>query len=99
MHRMTKVATQFNLSLTIFREGNKFVAYTPALDLSTSGDTFDQVKKRFGEAVTIFFEETFKRGTLDQALKELGWQKIHAKWTPPQVVACTSETVQVPAYA
>ena len=72
-----KTGFQFNLPITVLREGKKFIAYTPALDLSTSGNTFKQVKKRFGEAVSIFFEETLKRGTLDQALSELGWQKIH----------------------
>ena len=96
---MPRANVQLNLSLTILREGKKFIAYTPALDLSTPGDTFEQVKKRFGEAVSIFFEETLKHGTLDQALRELGWQKIGMRWIPPQVIACSSETVRVPVRA
>lgn len=96
---MPRANVQFNISLTILREGKKFIAYTPALDLSTSGDTFEQAKKRFGEAVSIFFEETLKCGTLDRALGELGWRKIGAQWTPPQIIACSSETVRVPVHA
>ncbi|MEK7636828.1 MAG: hypothetical protein AAB402_00355 [Patescibacteria group bacterium] len=46
------------LPVSILREGKRFIAYTPALDLSTSGKTFDQAKQRFAEAAELFFEET-----------------------------------------
>lgn len=59
---------QANLSVTFLREGKRFVAYTPALDLSTSGTTFEQAKKRFTEAVQIFLEECHKMGTLEGVL-------------------------------
>lgn len=39
------------LPVIIFKEGKKFVAYSPALDLSTCANTFEQVRKRFAEAV------------------------------------------------
>ncbi|PIZ71389.1 MAG: hypothetical protein COU83_03035 [Candidatus Portnoybacteria bacterium CG10_big_fil_rev_8_21_14_0_10_40_22] len=72
----------FKIPVTIFKEGNIFVAYTPALDLSTSGRTFAQVKKRFSEAVAIFFEEVERMGTADEALTNLGWQKVKQEWRP-----------------
>ncbi|MDI6641967.1 MAG: hypothetical protein QME68_06635, partial [Elusimicrobiota bacterium] len=56
------------LPVVIFKERKKFVAYTPALDLSTCGNTFEQARKRFVEAVEIFLEETLKMGTLDSVL-------------------------------
>lgn len=34
-----------SLSVNILREGDKFITYTPALELSTEGDTFEEVKK------------------------------------------------------
>ncbi|MEK7537372.1 MAG: hypothetical protein AAB619_00155 [Patescibacteria group bacterium] len=46
------------LPVSILREGKRFIAYTPALDLSTSGKTFEQAKQRFEEAAELFFEET-----------------------------------------
>jgi len=64
------------LPVSIFKEGKHFVAYTPALDLSTSAKTFDEVKKRLFEAVQIFFEELTKKGTTEEVLKGLGWHKI-----------------------
>ncbi len=81
--------------VTFLREGKKFVAYTPALDLSTSGLTFAKVKKRFEEAVSLFVEECTERGTLDSALQDLGWKKVKARWEPPKVIAQTSEKVRV----
>ena len=82
---MKKVNFQASLPVTILREGDQFVAYTPALDFSTSGDTFEQAKKRFVEGVQIFLEECFSMGTLDGVLLDLGWKKEKHQWNPPIV--------------
>jgi len=86
---------QFNLPVSILREGKKYIAYTPALDLSTSGNTFEQAKKRFDEIVHIFFEEIVKENTTEQVLTELGWQKVNAKWNPPIVISNESQMVKL----
>ena len=64
------------LPVSVFKEGKHFIAYTPVLDLSTPGKNYEEVKKRFKESVNIFFEELIKRGTLDEVLENLGWQKV-----------------------
>ena len=88
---------KFNLQLpvSIFREGKHFIAYTPALDLSTSGKSYEQVKKRFNEVVSIFFEELIKKGTLDEVLESLGWEKIKKQWTPPTIISQESENIRL----
>ena len=86
---------QFNLPVSILREGKKYIAYTPALDLSTSGNTFDQAKKRFDEIVHLFFEEIMKENTTEEVLKDLGWQKVNAKWNPPIVISNESQMVKL----
>ena len=53
---MNKVALKFQIPVSILKEDKKYVAYTPALDLSTSGKSYQEVKKRFSEIVNIFFE-------------------------------------------
>ena len=78
---------EINIPLFIIREGKAFVAYKPALDLSTAGKTRKEAEKRFSQAVQIFFEETIKRGTLASALLDLGWQKTNRVWMPPIVVS------------
>lgn len=87
------------LPVSIFKEGKLFVAYTPALDLSTSGKTYEEVKKRFDEAVAIFFEYTTKSGTLGGVLTDLGWHKIKNQWAPPAIVSQSIEEVRIPVHA
>lgn len=91
----------FNVQLPvqIFKQGKRFVAYTPLLDLSTSGRTENEVKVRFNELVHIFFEELAEAGTLDEVMKNLGWQKIKARWQPPQFVANEKVSVSIPVMA
>ena len=93
---MNKAMLEFNLSVSILREGKKFIAYTPALDLSTSGESYKEAKKRFEEIVGIFFKEIIKKGTFEEVLRDLGWRRIQAKWSPPVVISQESQTIQIP---
>lgn len=81
------VRIEASLPVSFLKEGNRFVAYTPALDLSTSGKTYREAQNRFDEAVQLFFEELFAKGTLDDVLCGLGWKKNRARWSPPVVIA------------
>ncbi|MCL5733451.1 MAG: hypothetical protein M1334_02170 [Patescibacteria group bacterium] len=87
----------FNLSLpvSVLKENKRFIAYTPALDLSTSGKTYAEVKKHFSEAVKIFFDELVERGTLEETLSNLGWKQIQKKWQPPTVVSNELQSVSI----
>lgn len=57
----------FSLPVSIFKEGDTFVAHTPALDISACADTLPEVKKNFKELVEVFFEELEKKD-----IRELG---------------------------
>lgn len=48
---------QIQIPVSILKEKNCCVAYSPVLDLSTSWNTLKQVKKRFNEIIEIFFGE------------------------------------------
>ena len=96
---MKKVNFQALLPVTILREGDQFVAYAPALELSTSGNTFEQAQNRFTEAVQLFLEECFSMGTLDKVLTDLGWKKEKRQWNPPVVVAQDTYMVNMPCVA
>ncbi len=74
---MKKTFLKVKLPVSIFKEGKHFIAYITALDLSTSGKTYAEVKRRFDEAVKIFFEEVIEKGTFKEVLQELGWRKIY----------------------
>ncbi len=85
----------FKLPISIIKESNKYIAFTPALDLSTSGDSYTEAKKRFLEIVNIFFEELIDSNNLDEVLTNLGWNKIKSKWNPPIVVSQDIENIKV----
>ncbi|MDP3941644.1 MAG: hypothetical protein Q8Q49_05040 [bacterium] len=93
---MKKVKIEFSLPVSFLKEHKSFVAYTPALDLSTSGDTFEEAQKNFAEAVRIFFEELMEMGTMDEVLSGLGWQKQNNTFIPPVVIATQTENFSIP---
>jgi hypothetical protein len=73
------------IPVIFFKEGKKVIAFSPALDLSTCGNTEKEARKRFAEAVKIFFDEISRMGTLDDVLTECGWRKVTSEhsWSPP----------------
>lgn len=90
---------QSKLSVVFFKENGKFVAYCPALDLSSCGNTFEQAKDRIAEAVDIFLQETIKMGTLEDILQDCGWKKIlrpKKHWVPPVYVGQIQQEVKIP---
>ncbi|MGA1796695.1 MAG: type II toxin-antitoxin system HicB family antitoxin [bacterium] len=74
------------IPVSFFKEGRMFVAYSIVLDLSTCGETFEEAKKNFMEALNIFFEECIKMGTLVEVLESYGWEKIGKSWQPPAYI-------------
>ena len=76
------------LQVMLYKEGDFSVAYCPALELSAYGDNNKTAKSEFKATLTIFIEETMKRGTLEKELLSLGWclQKVpEAKYEPPKL--------------
>ena len=94
---MKRANFQTSLPVSILKEGKRFIAYSPALDISTSGRSHVEARRRFAEASQIFFEEIMKAGTLEKALIELGWKKNKSRLQPPLVVSQEAYTIKVPA--
>jgi len=102
---------KLDLSVSFEKEGDYFVAYCPALELSSYGKSEASAKKSFDEALEIFIEETVRKGTLLKILLELGWtlrQKPSVLYKPPTIKKPISsrpnsrtirETVQFPSLA
>jgi predicted RNase H-like HicB family nuclease len=109
---MKKIETiQASLPIIIGREDDTYIAYCPALDLSTYADSEEEVKQAFEEVLGIFLEETERLGTFEKELLRLGWQVAMTKrlLAPPRearvpeapfptmAVYCSQMSVQVPA--
>jgi len=56
-----------NLVVNILRQGKRYIAHAPALDISTSGKSPAEARKRFAELVPVFFEE-LEEGEFTQML-------------------------------
>lgn len=99
MEFMKNVSFRASLPVIFLKERRQFVAYTPALDLSTSGKTLKEAQKNFTEAAQMFLEECQKMGTLREVLIELGWKKGKDAWMPPAIIAQGSRAVNIPVPA
>ena len=81
---MKKSTITVHLPLFMWKEGAQYVIETPALNLSTFGDTEKEAKENFNEAVELFFEVADERRTLEDMLLQLGWEKVETaqQWIP-----------------
>lgn len=96
---MFKRNLSYQLAVVITKQGRHYVAYTPALDISTVGKSVKDVQKKFEELVDVFFEEIIEAGTVSEVLTELGWTKKEKAWNPPTVISTHTVGVNVPAFA
>ncbi|MBU6321683.1 MAG: hypothetical protein KGI78_00840 [Patescibacteria group bacterium] len=94
----TRHHLEVNLPVSLIQEGEQVVAYTPALDISTSGKDEVEAKRRFGELVSMFFADLIENGTVDEVLSDLGWQKGQLAWNPP-AISQESLSVRIPVAA
>lgn len=91
------------LPVSIFRENGTYIAWCPLLDISTCGPTLKEAQKNFAEMVQVFIEETDKRGTLDDILKEAGFTKSTRNhtpyWRPPRIIKEEKVQLKIPVTA
>lgn len=84
-----KVRVEGILPVVYFREGEAFVAFSPAIDLSSYGGSFEEAKKNFREALDMLLEDLIKKDALEEVLAECGWERIErpsVHWIPPAYV-------------
>ena len=92
-----KTKIRANIAVCFLKEQQTFIAYSPAVDLSTCGRTLAEAKKNFEEAFALFVEECEAMGTLREVLESCGWvRKSHSKkWQPP--VYLGEDRVEIPS--
>jgi len=71
--RLVPIEVKLAATGILFREGESWVAYCEGLDLSSFGATQDEALAAVQQAIRLFIESCISRGTLEQALSELGW--------------------------
>lgn len=66
----------FSLRCFVRQEGDLWVSCCPNLDVYTQGNTRDEARDSLHEAVGLWLDSCVERGTLDVALRELGWHHV-----------------------
>ena len=56
-----------------FRENDLYVGIAPELDVSSFGESLEEAKRSLEEAVLAFVEECEAMGTLEEVLREAGF--------------------------
>ncbi len=85
----------FSFDVHIFKEGNAYVAYVPALDLSTCGATDDEARRNIRDAVRGFLAASANMGTLDEILQEAGYEREGETWRAPEFVSVDRLTMSI----
>lgn len=89
-----------SVPIQMIKEGKAFVAFCPALDIATQGNTFEEAQKMFQELVMIFIEEIDKMGTINEVLSSLGWTKSkNSTWVPPDRQLIKEMQIDIPCPA
>lgn len=76
----------FSFDRHIFREGDAYVAYVPALDISSCGDTDEEARRNIRDAVRGFLAASADLGTLGEILEEAGYRRDGDDWHAPEFV-------------
>lgn len=71
----------------IFKEGDMYVAYAPAFDVSSCGATGEEARRNISDAVRGFLAVSAEMGTLEEILQEAGYRREGNGWRPPEFVA------------
>ncbi|RPJ74402.1 MAG: hypothetical protein EHM20_10660 [Alphaproteobacteria bacterium] len=61
------------ITIEFWREGNLYIANSPELDILSQGKSQEEAKKNLFEVIGVQFEEMKKLGTLDDYLKDMGF--------------------------
>ena len=83
----------FSFVAHLFKEGETYVAYVPALDLSSCGATDEEARKNIRDAVRGFLASSTALGTLDEILQEAGYQHEDEGWRAPEFVSVDQLTM------
>lgn len=67
------MARQIVFRAEFFREDDLFVGLAPELDVSSFGERLEEAKRSLEEAAQAFVEECEAMGTLEEVLREAGF--------------------------
>ena len=85
----------FAFDTHIFKEGDTYVAYVPALDVSSCGATDEEARRNIRDAVRGFLAASADMGTLEEILREAGYHQEGEQWRAPEFVSVDRLTMSI----
>lgn len=67
------ISFKMKMPITVRKEGKWYISCCPILNVYSQGDSHDKAVSNLIEAMRLFVESCYERGTLDQVLKESGF--------------------------
>ena len=72
------VEIKLSLACTVKRDGrDRWVTGCPVLDIFSQGKNPQEAKRSLEEAISLWVEDCLERGTLEDALRDAGFYKVH----------------------
>ena len=90
-----RVSVSFMVRGIVRKEPDGFVAGYPRLELYSQGDSPEQAKENAREALRLWFGSCIDRGTLGEALRELGWHRAPDDATDAGGVSADAEHIMI----
>ncbi len=92
---LRRATIRTSIPVIYMKEGDAFICYSPAFDLTAHGDSFEDAEKSFAQTLKLFVERVSKKGTWEEVLKEYGWEKVKKEWSPPRVIGQESKEIEI----
>jgi predicted RNase H-like HicB family nuclease len=73
---VSQVTINIKVPVDIYRDGPLFLARCARFGVVTQGTTFEEAKDNILEAVSLFVETCLEMGTLEQVLKDSGFELV-----------------------
>jgi predicted RNase H-like HicB family nuclease len=91
------IPMKIEYTVHIWRESDQFVAHAMPLDVMSCGGTADEARAALDEAVHLFLATAASQGTLEEILREAGYEEQSGNWIGPSWVAIEKHSAAVPA--
>ncbi len=85
----------FSFDTHIFKEGATYVAYVPALDVSSCGRPMKRLAEISATRCGGFLAACADMGTLDEILREAGYEPDGQGWRAPEFVSIDRLTMSI----
>jgi predicted RNase H-like HicB family nuclease len=94
--KMNNIMMTFKLPIKVEEKDGWFISSCSILDVFSQGETLEIAKKNIIETLKIFFASCYERGTLEEVLKECGFELSNSVEHNTDNIISKDEYVNIP---